>query len=206
MSSASLIYLLYGARRSVAGARRPDMLRRLALLAPALPRRAGVGAAGAGAARRCASPSRPARAISCSSSRRRARRSPPRNFLRYVDERRLDGTELLPRDAAAAPDGPDPGRHPTIRAGCSRRSRTSRPAQTGLSHVDGAISMARARARHARRPTSSSSSARIRPIDADPGDRPATISASPPSAASSRAWTWSAASSRRRPRRPKGRG
>ena len=64
------------------------------------------------------------------------------NFLRYVDARRLDGTDFY----RAMKTGPESG---LVQAGVRDASRLFPPitheptSQTGLSHVDGALSMAR---------------------------------------------------------------
>ena len=98
-----------------------------------------------------------AKARSWSRSTLRAPRSPPANFLRYVDQRRFDGANFY----RAMRGGPDRG---LVQGGAGpspavRRSRTSRPRPTGLSHVEGAISIARDEPGTARRRTSPSCSA-----------------------------------------------
>ena len=152
--------------------------------------------AGAATARRVRRDRDRCRRRSASSSTGGGRRSPTANFLAYVDQHRFDGTFFY--RAARHPRRRTRG---FIQGGIRRNYRRMLPpiaheptSRTGLRHVDGTISMARAepgrdgRFLHHRRRDA---------VDGrgTGGDR----RASPPSAGWSRAWTWSAASSPRRP-------
>ena len=124
------------------------------------------------------------------------------NFLHYVDTKRLDGTEFY----RAMHTGADAG---LVQGGVRDGRKLFPPiaheptSQTGLRHVDGALSAPRLAVGTARGDFTIMVGDQPY-LDAGPGRRE-TASATPCSAASSRGWTSSAGSSPRRPRRPKGR-
>ena len=196
----------YGARRSVAGSggAQHDSTPRPAC--PALPRRAGrrpaADAAAAPATVRVLLHTSAGDIIVALETQRAPITAG--NFLHYVDTHRLDGTEFYRAMHTGARRRPGPGR------GARPAQRLFPPiaheptSQTGLSHVDGALSAPRFAVGTARGDFTIMVGAQ-QYLDAGPA-RPATASAMRCSAMSSRAWTSSAASSPRRPRRPKARG